>query len=144
MSGDDFESEHIRVQDLWFSNDTLIIKARQKIFRVSKSVLAARSAVFRDMVAFSQPADSSDVELVDASPVVSQALHDSADDVEVFLRAIFDSSYFMPPPETVSLQVVLSHKYDVEYLHRRALKHLASILFHLSNRLSQYFSRRPY
>ncbi|KAJ7731802.1 hypothetical protein DFH07DRAFT_700312, partial [Mycena maculata] len=84
------------------------------------------SSVFRDIVAFPQP--SADTELIDGSPVVS--LHDSAADVEVLLRAIFDSSYFMPPPERVCLDVILgilrlSHKYDIEYLHRRALSHLS-------------------
>ncbi|KAJ6573160.1 hypothetical protein DFH09DRAFT_1152409 [Mycena vulgaris] len=131
MSGED---SHIRVDDLWFSNDNLVIKAQQKIFRVSKSVLAARSTVFQDMVAFPQPTEGG-TELIDGSPVVS--LHDSADDVEVFLRAIFDSSYFMPPPESAKLQVILgilrlSHKYDVQYLHRRALKHLSAMYYRAS------------
>ncbi|KAJ7652646.1 hypothetical protein B0H17DRAFT_957806, partial [Mycena rosella] len=117
----------IRVEDLWFSNDTLVLKTQQKIFRVSKSVLAARSTVFSDMAAFPQPVDG-DTELIDGSPVVT--LHDSADDMEAFLRAIFDSSYFMPPPTSVGLDVILgilrlSHKYDVQYLHRRALEHLS-------------------
>ncbi|KAJ6481265.1 hypothetical protein C8R47DRAFT_594503 [Mycena vitilis] len=44
------------------------------------------------MAAFPQ----SKMEMVDGSPVVP--LHAAAAHVEVFLRAIFDSSYFMPPP----------------------------------------------
>lgn len=80
------ERRHTHVEDLWFSNDTLVIKAGAKIFKVSKSLLAARSTVFRDMVEFPQPADG-DTKLIDGSPVVS--LQHSADDVEVFLRAIF-------------------------------------------------------
>ncbi|KAJ7731807.1 hypothetical protein DFH07DRAFT_1065663 [Mycena maculata] len=120
------DQQETRVEDLWFSNDTLVIRAEKKLFRVSKSLLAARSSVFRDMAAFPQP--SGDTELIDGSPVVS--LHDSAADVEVLLRAIFDSSYFMPPPERVRLDVTLgilrlSHKYDIEYLYRRALSHLS-------------------
>ncbi|KAJ7320757.1 hypothetical protein DFH08DRAFT_890153 [Mycena albidolilacea] len=58
-------------------------------------------------------------------------LHDSAEDVEVFLRAICDSSYFMPAPAPNDRPVVLailrlSHKYDVPYLYKRALDHLAA------------------
>ncbi|KAJ6564161.1 hypothetical protein B0H19DRAFT_76017 [Mycena capillaripes] len=79
------------------------------------------------MIAFPQP-NSEETDLLDGSPVVR--LHDPAADVEVFLRAIFDSSYFMPSPAPVELPVVLgilrlSHKYDVQYLFRRALQHLA-------------------
>ncbi|KAJ7099057.1 hypothetical protein C8R43DRAFT_1048701 [Mycena crocata] len=119
--------EHTRVDDLWFSNDTLVIKAGKKMFRVSKSILAARSTVFQDMLAFPQPGGA-EGELVDGSPVV--ILHDSGEDVEVFLRAIFDSSYFMPPPEPTDFDAAmailrLSQKYDIPYLHRRALQHLS-------------------
>ncbi|KAJ7780864.1 hypothetical protein DFH07DRAFT_910354 [Mycena maculata] len=126
------ESTPTKVDDLWFSTDVIVIRAEDKIFRVSGGVLAARSTVFQDMIAFPQPI-SSDTEQIDGSPVVR--LHDSASDVEVFLRAIYDSryvwpSYFMPAPASAELWVVLgilrlSHKYDVQYLYRRALDHLA-------------------
>ncbi|KAJ7438365.1 hypothetical protein B0H11DRAFT_2104886 [Mycena galericulata] len=121
------ESQNLRrVDDLWFTRDTIVIRAESTIFQVSRSILAARSAVFRDMMAFPQPL-SGDTELIDGSPVVR--LHDSASDVEVFLRAIFDSNYFLPAPAPVEFSVVLgilrlSHKYDVEFLYRRALQHL--------------------
>ncbi|KAJ7181424.1 hypothetical protein C8R43DRAFT_969138 [Mycena crocata] len=116
-----------RVEDLWFSQDALVIRAENRIFRVTKSILAARSPVFSDMAAFPQPSGTGD-ELFEGSPVVR--LHDSAVAVEVFLRAIFDSSYFMPPPAPVELHALLailrlSHKYDVQYLHLRALHHLS-------------------
>ncbi|KAJ7723918.1 hypothetical protein B0H16DRAFT_330905 [Mycena metata] len=83
------------------------------------------------MVAFPQP-DGGDAERIDGSPAVS--LHDSAADVDALLRAIFDSSYFMPHPEPVKLSVILgilrlSHKYDIQYLHRRALNHLSARYF---------------
>jgi len=116
-----------RVDSLWFPKDTIIIRAENKIFQISRALLAARSPVFRDMIAFPQPIGD-DTEQIDGSPVVR--LHDSAHDVEVFLRAIYDSSYFMPAPAETELSVVLgilrlSNKYDVEYLYRRALEHLA-------------------
>ncbi|KAJ7652836.1 hypothetical protein DFH06DRAFT_1418543 [Mycena polygramma] len=65
--------------------------------------------------------------LIDGCPVVR--LHDSAADVTVFLRAIFDSGFFEPPPSKTDLATItgilrLAHKYDVQYLRRRALQHL--------------------
>ncbi|KAJ7479823.1 hypothetical protein FB451DRAFT_1556640 [Mycena latifolia] len=116
-----------RVDDLWFTKDIIVIRAENKIFQVSGGILAARSTVFRDMFAFPQPTRG-DIEQIDGSPVVR--LHDSARDVEVFLRAIYDSSYFMPAPVPVDLRVILailrlSHKYDIQYLYLRALNHLA-------------------
>ncbi|KAJ6608416.1 hypothetical protein B0H10DRAFT_2302785 [Mycena sp. CBHHK59/15] len=79
------------------------------------------------MVALPQPKNGN-TELIEGSPMVH--LHDSAADVEVFLQVIFDSSYFMPPPDPVDLHAVLgilwlAHKYDVPYLYRHALRHLA-------------------
>ncbi|KAJ7181421.1 hypothetical protein C8R43DRAFT_869375 [Mycena crocata] len=123
------EEEVTRVEDLWFSQDALVIRAENRIFRVTKSILAARSLVFSDMVALPQPAGTLG-EIFAGSPVVR--LHDSAVAVEVFLRAIFDSSYFMPPPAPVELHTLLailrlSHKYDVRYLHLRALQHLSEV-----------------
>ncbi|KAJ7090733.1 hypothetical protein B0H15DRAFT_244146 [Mycena belliarum] len=120
--------EETRVEELWFSNDTLVIRAEKKLFRVSKALLAARSSAFKDMIAFPQPASGA-IEPLDGSPVVT--LHDAAADVEVLLKAIFDSSYFMPAPEPVALQDLLgilrlSDKYDIQYLQRRALNHLST------------------
>ncbi|KAF8193261.1 hypothetical protein K438DRAFT_1589597 [Mycena galopus ATCC 62051] len=118
--------EDTRVEDLWFFDGSLVIKAGAKLFRVYKAQLAARSTVFKAMIESGIPENQGD-ELIDGIPVV--VLHDAAEDVEVFLRAIFDSSYFMPSPERAYFTDViailrLSHKYDVEYLHRRALQHL--------------------
>ncbi|KAJ7032810.1 hypothetical protein C8F04DRAFT_958479 [Mycena alexandri] len=118
----------VKVDDLWFTTDTIIvIRAENRIFRVSGGILAARSTVFRDMIGFPQP-KGGDAEQFEGCPVVR--LHDSAQDVEVFLRAIYDSSYFMPAPTRIDCSVVLgilrmSHKYDVQYLYLRALDHLA-------------------
>ncbi|KAJ7159310.1 hypothetical protein C8R43DRAFT_920841 [Mycena crocata] len=124
------EAELKQIDGLWFSNDALIIlRAEESIFRVQKSILAARSPVFRGMFEFPQPVADGD-EMMDGSPVVR--LHDSAADVEPFLRAIFDSSYFMPPPAEVEFCAVLGilrlgHKYDVDYLFKRALLHLERV-----------------
>ncbi|KAJ7642413.1 hypothetical protein DFH06DRAFT_1097654 [Mycena polygramma] len=129
-----------QIDGLWFSSDQLVaLRAGESIFRVPKSILAARSSVFQAMFEFPQPAVSDGEmtdgdEFIDGSPVVH--LHDSPTEVEPFLRAIFDSRqvshYFMPPPAHIGfLQVLgilrLSHKYDVGYLHKRALCHLETV-----------------
>ncbi|KAJ7453893.1 hypothetical protein FB451DRAFT_1100212 [Mycena latifolia] len=127
----DQDTSYTRVDDLWFPEGTLVIRAEGTIFRVIQSILAARSSVFRDMLALPQPMDS-DAEIIDGSPAVY--LHDSAADVEALLRAIFDSSDFASAPEPVKLDALLgilrlSHKYDVQYLFRRALRHLEVSLY---------------
>ncbi|KAJ7766180.1 hypothetical protein B0H16DRAFT_1367214 [Mycena metata] len=125
-----------RTDGLWFSIDAhVVLRAEDQIFRVPRSILAARSSVFQAMFEFPRPATDTDTtmepdEMMDGSPVIR--LHDSAVDVEPFLRAIFDSSYFMPPPSKISFRAVLgvlrlSHKYDVDYLHKRALLHLETV-----------------
>ncbi|KAJ7750733.1 hypothetical protein DFH07DRAFT_1062081 [Mycena maculata] len=118
-----------RVEDLWFPDADLIFRAEDTFFRLYGNFLGARSSVFRDMVAFPQP-PVADGDSIDGIPIVR--LHDSAAEVEVFLRAVFDSSFFMPPPAPVDFATVigvlrLAHKYDVRYLFRRALSHLDSL-----------------
>ncbi|KAJ7617599.1 hypothetical protein DFH06DRAFT_1061983 [Mycena polygramma] len=118
---------HTRAQHLWFSNETLVLKAETTIFQVPKALLAARSSVFRDMIGFPQPSET-EMELYEGHPVVN--LSNTASDVDAFLTAILDSSYFMPAPEPIELDAVLgilrlAHKYDVPYLYLRALKRLS-------------------
>ncbi len=54
----------VRVDDLWFASDVIIIRTENKILRVSGGILAARSTVFRDMIAFPQP-NSEETEKID-------------------------------------------------------------------------------
>ncbi|KAJ7509619.1 hypothetical protein B0H11DRAFT_1846688 [Mycena galericulata] len=127
-----------RAENLWFSPDVVILRADRRVFRVFAAILKAQSSVFADMFAFPQPASADGTEMMDGFPVVK--LHDDPDQVEVFLKAIFDSSFFMPPPaQNDFLDIVgilrLSHKYNVPYLRRRALEHLGAIY---PTRLSEY------
>ncbi|KAJ7658533.1 hypothetical protein B0H17DRAFT_955167 [Mycena rosella] len=121
--------ECTRVADLWFPDANLILRAENTLFRVHTGIICARSAVFSDMISVPQPAQPED-QTLDGHPIVY--LHDSAAEVEVFLRAVFDSNYFMPPPSPTEFNSVigimrLAHKYDVPYLFRRALCHLESV-----------------
>jgi len=66
---------------------------------------------------------------LEGCPVVF--VFDAPDHLAHLLRAIFDSSFFEPPPSQTELSIVesilrLSLKYDVQYLKRRALSHLNS------------------
>ncbi|KAJ6593398.1 hypothetical protein B0H19DRAFT_976114, partial [Mycena capillaripes] len=142
--------KYTRVDDLWFTDGTMVVlKAEDKIFHVPKWLLAARSSVFRHMFEFPQPTND-EVEIIEGSPVVT--LYDTADAAEAFLRALLDSSYFMPPPALVELQALLgilrlSNKYDVQYLYLRALEHLSKYgpcsLHHLRSRTVQNFDDTP-
>ncbi|KAJ7490881.1 hypothetical protein FB451DRAFT_1221319 [Mycena latifolia] len=113
--------------NVWFEDGTLIIDTGNVLHRVSRSILAARSSVFKDMFSLPQPPDA---ETLQGCPVVR--LQDSPDDILVFLRAIFDAEFFMPYPAPTTFNAVagilrLSNKYEVPYLRRRALVHLSSV-----------------
>ncbi|KAJ7500415.1 hypothetical protein B0H11DRAFT_1995256 [Mycena galericulata] len=119
-----------RVEELWFDDGGIIIQAQDRIFRVSRAVLAARSAIFRDMFALSQPTKA-DPESIEGCACTIVRLDDSAADVTVFFKAIFDSEFFEPYPARTDLNAIigvlrLSHKYSIAYLRRRALIHLSS------------------
>ncbi|KAJ7689849.1 hypothetical protein B0H17DRAFT_904472, partial [Mycena rosella] len=128
-----------RVEELWFEDGNIVIQAGNSQFRLYRGILAARSPVFQDMLSFPQPSDS---ELVEGCPLVR--LPDVAIEVTAFLKAIFappcsstyrashrSPRYFPPFPARTSFEIIagclrLSHKYEVDYLRRRALIHLSS------------------
>ncbi|KAF9482969.1 hypothetical protein BDN70DRAFT_828351 [Pholiota conissans] len=115
------------VDDLWFADGNLILKAENSLFRIYSGLLGARSSVFKDMFGFPPPEGGNT--MMDGCPIVT--VYDSAKDMAYFLKAVFDSSYFEPPPSPTELPIVeavlrLSLKYDVQYLRRRALHHLSS------------------
>ncbi|KAJ7154360.1 hypothetical protein C8R43DRAFT_1066365 [Mycena crocata] len=119
-------TEPQRVGQLWFEDGNIVIQAGNSQFRVFRGILAAQSPVFKDMFSLPQPADS---EAVDGCPVVR--LHDSKEDLTVFLRAIFDPEFLQPYPRWTELTTIasclrLSQKYEVNFLRRRALVHLSA------------------
>ncbi|KAJ6531182.1 hypothetical protein B0H19DRAFT_911807, partial [Mycena capillaripes] len=115
-----------RCPDLWFADCGLIVRAGNLLFRISREMLAARSPVFADMLAFTQPDDA---EKIDGCPVVD--LPDAAEEVAVFFRALFNHDFFEPYPARTEYATVvgvlrLSNKYQVDSLRKRALIHLGS------------------
>ncbi|KAJ7221387.1 hypothetical protein GGX14DRAFT_669561 [Mycena pura] len=116
-----------RMESLWFEDGSIILQAGSIQYRVHRSILAMHSPVFKDMLAFPQPADS---ELIDGCPVVR--LPDPEAEVTPFLRALYDPQFFQVFPARTTFAHLfgclrLGHKYGVDYLRRRALGHLSSM-----------------
>ncbi|KAJ3564771.1 hypothetical protein NP233_g8071 [Leucocoprinus birnbaumii] len=121
------EFHDLKRHDVWFDDGNLILQTDDALFRIYSGLLSARSSVFKDMLAFPSPPEGNPTH--DNCPVVR--IYDSTEDVGYFLNAIFDSGFFEAPPAPTELQIVsgvlrLSTKYDVQYLRKRALQHLAA------------------
>ncbi|KAJ7625763.1 hypothetical protein FB45DRAFT_1060393 [Roridomyces roridus] len=131
-----------KAKNLWFCPGMVILRAKTLEFQVPLGILSTHSSVFEDLFTLPQPPPG-ESEVVDGIPVVE--LHDNPEQLQTFLNAIFDPSFFLPPPAVVQLDSIiavlrLSHKYDVPYLHRRALKHLDAAY---PSELSAYDRRPP-
>jgi hypothetical protein len=81
-----------RIPDLYFPDGNIILEVEATHFRVSSSILAARSTVFKDLLSLPQPGQGGgQVERkVDGCDVIHLTGDDPAE-VAYFLRAIFDS-----------------------------------------------------
>lgn len=77
----------LRRDDVWFEDGNLILQTDDALFRVYGGLLAARSSVFKDMLAFPPPPEGNLTH--NDCPVVR--IYDSSKDVRFFLNAIFDS-----------------------------------------------------
>jgi hypothetical protein len=75
-----------KVSELWFDDGNIVLHAGNAIFKVYRCHLAARSSVFRDMLAFPLPPEGN--ETLDGCPIVQT--YDSAQDMKYFLKAILD------------------------------------------------------
>ncbi|KAF7329324.1 BTB domain-containing protein [Mycena kentingensis (nom. inval.)] len=117
-----------RVPGLWFSDGNIVIQAGKSQYRVFHGILAARSEIFRDMLAIPQP-ERDVAELVDGCPLVQ--LPDDESDATAFLNAIYNPGSFPSFPNAVDINAVLgclllARKYEVDDIRRRALSHLSS------------------
>lgn len=89
--------------DLWFRDGNIVLCALSSnsnsyhAFRVHKSVLSMHASVFRDMFDNDAVLDASSEQYAGV-PLVD--LHDAAEDVEDFLRAIYDSECVLLRTET--------------------------------------------
>ncbi|KAJ7214165.1 hypothetical protein B0H12DRAFT_1155600 [Mycena haematopus] len=128
--------ERVRSRNVWFSDGNIILETANMSFRVYGQLVAAKSLVLADILAF--PTYS-----IEGIPAVQ--LMDDDGDLEALLMAILDSNFFMPPPSLSHLSTVLailrlSHKYEIRYLFQRALLHLDALY---PTDLSQFLKTPP-
>ncbi|KAK6966294.1 hypothetical protein R3P38DRAFT_3246525 [Favolaschia claudopus] len=115
-----------QVDELWFEEDNLIVRANESLFRVSKGFLAARSPVLKEMLV----ENPGKLSTMLGCPVL--VLPHSGMSVTHFLKALFDADYFLPPPQRCSMPALmeilrLAHVYQVEFLRKRALLHFSAL-----------------
>jgi hypothetical protein len=139
------EDEPSKVDDLWFNDGTLVLRAEKKLFRVYGGFLGTVSSFFHHMLSIRPPEEGN--VMFEGCPII--VLDDSANDLTSFLKAIFyprsvfctllsiqysdppTFSFFEAPPTPTDLRTVesvlrLSCKYDAAYFKSRALSHLNS------------------
>ena len=110
--------ESTRVEDIWLSDGSLVVRAEKSIFRFSGAVLAARSSVFQDMLSFHRPGPGQrQVERIEGVPVL--VLYDLAVEVEPFLRALYDSKWVSL---SIGGQLGSLNAFLFEYLNTPAVK----------------------
>ncbi|KAI0085765.1 hypothetical protein BDY19DRAFT_1075826 [Irpex rosettiformis] len=115
--------------DVWYSDGSVVLVAENTAFRVHTSILAQNCEIFRDMDAIPKPEVVDDSEEVyEGCPVIR--LHDSATDLEHFLKAIYNFRYFRPGAKTkfpvVAAILRLSTKYMANDLRRQAIDILST------------------
>lgn len=140
-----------RDEELWFESGNITLIARDVEFRVWKAPLVKHSPVFRDMLSLPQPGASTPDDKIPVSGQESVVcLPDSPEDLRHFLRVFFPgkklryvtirslvSRYHVeyirytysiarpnPTYHEISAQIRLGHKYQIEQMVQRNLKHL--------------------
>lgn len=122
--------ECIRSSTLWFEDGSIVLEAERVRFKVYKGILAANSAIFRDMFAL---AHAQEGELVDGCPVL--CLGDKSQDLAHVLEALHDSRRWigdtsedmkaMPIPVLAAF-LRLGRKYEIDHVRQQAVKRLAT------------------
>ncbi|KAF8193928.1 hypothetical protein K438DRAFT_1969224 [Mycena galopus ATCC 62051] len=124
---------------VWFDDGTVVLQAEKTLFRVYRGVLAAQSPIFRDTFAIPQPPTQ---DTYDGCLLV--ILHDSPEDLRIFLKAIHDAGYFVNTPvdgiQTLSSLLRLATKYDVEHIRIRMISILTAIY---PSSLTGWLEREP-
>ncbi|KAI0686099.1 hypothetical protein C8T65DRAFT_154058 [Cerioporus squamosus] len=122
------EPPRTRDDELWFDDGTIIIVAQHTEFRVYRSYLAERFAVFEDMLAFPQPTIPDESEDL---PCPTVHVTDSARDWRNILRVMFhpeEQGIFVkrsdPSFEVVAACVCLGHKYQMTSIYQQAMDYL--------------------
>ncbi|KAL1702836.1 hypothetical protein EV121DRAFT_292894 [Schizophyllum commune] len=114
-----------RIQDLWFSDGSIVIRVGERVCRVHQSILAVNSPVLAGMFSIPQPENA---EMFDGLPMMS--FPDPPEEVLHWLKSMLLPGYFEVYPSRIHQDRLLatlrlSHKYGVQRLRQRALYHLS-------------------
>ncbi|KAF7307665.1 BTB domain-containing protein [Mycena kentingensis (nom. inval.)] len=108
---------------LWHQDGSVVLQAASTQFRVHWSVLSLHSGFFKEMQTLPQPPGSV---LVENCHVVE--LHDTPNDVQHLLEALYDPTLFgqpMLPFASIAGIIRLSRKYDFQNLLQTAARRLS-------------------
>ncbi|KAK7049039.1 BTB domain-containing protein [Favolaschia claudopus] len=111
--------------EIWMDDGSVVLQAKNTLFRVHWSLLALHSSVFHALRDLPQPTDQPSVE---QCPVVE--LEDDPDDVHCLLQALYKPRFLAQekiPFSAVSALLRMGRKYDLPDLSDSAVKRLTSI-----------------
>ncbi|KAI5887684.1 uncharacterized protein SCHCODRAFT_02552870 [Schizophyllum commune H4-8] len=114
-----------RVEDLWFSDGSIVVRVGEQACRIHQSILAANSSVLANILSIPQPKNG---ETFEGLPMMS--FPDPPEDVLHWLKSMVLPGYFEVYPSRIQQDKLLatlrlSHKYGVQTLRQRALYHLS-------------------
>ncbi|KZP32780.1 hypothetical protein FIBSPDRAFT_433532 [Athelia psychrophila] len=127
---DENESQSLIRSTPWFEDGNIVLETERVQFKVYKGILAANSAIFRDMFANAQAQEG---ELVEGCPVVH--VMDKPKDLEHVLEALHDSRKWLEehdfenkkpmPLAVVEAFLRLGRKYEIDHIRKQAVQRLA-------------------
>nr|GAT55194.1 predicted protein [Mycena chlorophos] len=112
-----------RSSEYWFDDGNIVLQAEQTQFRVTKSMLAMHSTVFRDMLTIPLPPDEP---VVDGCPIVFLP-DDKPEDWKHLLDAMYPKSWAQsqnPTLDVIHSILRLSRKYDVPAFRQECIRRL--------------------
>ncbi|KLO17471.1 hypothetical protein SCHPADRAFT_925803 [Schizopora paradoxa] len=116
--------EELVHSDPWFSDGNIVLRTQGLAFKVHRGQLERHSDVFRGIFSIPQPAD---IPLSEGIPILD--LHDSADDLRCFLRALYDGLYYKNLSandfSVISSVMRISTKYLFDHLQERSASRLS-------------------
>lgn len=87
MSTTDTALALVRSDLLWLDDGNIVLQADTTLYKVHRSTLALHSPVFDDMFRLPQVFSDAKQEMIDGCPLV--VLHDTAEDIDLMLRAFY-------------------------------------------------------
>ncbi|KAJ7319061.1 hypothetical protein DFH08DRAFT_713983 [Mycena albidolilacea] len=115
-------AEELTRSDIWHDDGSVVLQVESTLFRVHWSVISLHSPFFRGMRDLPQPAEQPSIE---GCPVV--VLHDSSEDVQYFLHALYNPHLFNEEKLSfpfIAAIVRVGRKYDFKNLLAAAVQRL--------------------